>query len=427
MKIQNSYEGLRCNGQFIYCSFPFSLDTYQGCTHNCQYCFSYFNYLINASTKGKNFFEETKSINYEAIKKCFDNTEPLEKDSNLIKIYKGLIKERMPIHWGGIADPFSSFESLNEEKVSLKFLKLFNKYQYPVIMSTKSKWLVDNEEYLKEITENKNLILQVSLISINPELNKIENNTSIEKRLELIKKISPTNRVVVRCQPFIPGLSDKNIEEYMSTIAQCGAKAVTIEFLKLTNFKTTAVKKAINELSNNLGYDLIKFYKFKGAMTSTDTELKTSYKLPILLRFKELAHMYGLEFYSADNALRDYGDSPICCGIPLNYPGFEKYFSCNTSVALFKSKEKPELRYEDLFSDEKLHDKIFLSNMLSTFQNLGSSEGHLRYNKKTMLDKLAYVWDNPKNYNNPASFFHNLVISGKDKNGHLIYKYKKND
>jgi len=426
-KSKKTYMGLRCNGQYFYCSFPFSLDTYQGCTHKCKYCFSYFNYLLNCSTKGKKFFDdEAKTINYNVLERAF-NEEPNEKDGEIMKIYKGLIKLRMPLHWGGISDPFSNFEKCNEEKVSLKTLRLLAKHQYPVIMSTKGDWLWNNPEYLEAMKANKNMVIQISLISVDPAIEKIEPGTKINGRLQLIKAMSNTHRVVVRCQPFIPKFCEKNTDSYLETIKEMGASAVTIEFMKLSNFKTPEVLKGINEISKAVGFDVLKFYKWKAVMTGTDSELRDSYKLPILKKFKAKAHKLGLEFYAADNSLRDYGDSPICCGLPLGYPGFDNYLSTNSSRALFLAMENGQVTFDEMYGNMKEHEKIFMNQKISPWLNLGSTEGHLKYDHKTFMEKAAYIWDNPKNPNNPAQFFKNLVVSGKDENNHLIYKYKRED
>lgn len=427
MKYQKSYTSPRLNGQFPFCSFPFALDTYSGCTHLCKYCFSYTNYLLNCSTKNneKDFFSMAKTINFSNFEKAFE--EEKETDSKQLKIYKKLIKQRIPLHWGGISDPFSDYEVLNDEKVSLKVLKLLNKHQYPVIASTKSKWLHEAPEYLKEITENKNFIFQVSLISFNDRMKLIEPGTTVESRLELLRKISPTNRTVVRCQPFIPKLdTDEEIENFVKTISECGVKAITMEFLKMSSFQTKEVKKAMKEMSEAIGYDVVQYYKFKGQKAGTDIELKPNYKLPILMKFKELCHKYGMEFYSAENSMREYGDGYSCCGVPNEHPGFEKRLKAQSSRAVFKARDDGRVYYDDIFGNLEAQDEAFLSQEIGPWMNLGSTEGHLRSEGKTFLQKATQIWDNPKSQNNPANFFENLRQVGLDENGHAVYEYNHN-
>lgn len=428
MKYQKSYNSPRLNGQYPFCSFPLALDTYSGCTHLCKYCFSYTNYLINCSTKGndKDFFAMAKTINIRNLERAFEEENP--KDSKQIKIYRKLIKQRVPMHWGGVSDPFSEYELFSDEKVSLKCLKLFNKHQYPIIMSTKSKWLHKHPEYLKEMQENKNFIFQVSLISFNEKMKQIEPGTTVEDRLKLIEIMAKTNRVVVRCQPFVPNLdTDEEIEHFLKTLSELGVSAVTIEFLKLSAFQTKEVKQVMNELSEALGYDVLKFYRFKGQKAGTDFELRFSYKLPILIKFRDLCHKYGMEFYSAENSMREYGDGYSCCGVPKEYPGFENRMKAQSSNAIFKARENGRVYYKDIFGNMAESDKAFLEEEIGPWLNLGSTEGHLRSEGKTFLDKASQIWDNPSSPNNPAQFFKNLEIDGLDEDGHIIYKYIKSE
>ena len=424
MKYKTSYASPRLNGQYPYCAFPFSLDTYSGCSHLCKYCFSYYNYLVNSATQGgkRDFFSDITIINFNQLNDAF--AEEKEKESKTIKTYRPLIENRMPIHWGGISDPFSDYERVSDEKVSLKCLKLFNQHQYPVIISTKSKWLKEAPEYLKEISENKNLIFQVSLISFNEKMQLLEPGTTVSDRLALLKEVSKTNYTVVRVQPYIPNLDTPEAEEEMiKTLSEHGAKAITMEFLKLSSFQNQNGKKMIDEMSSILGYDLIKYYKFKGQKTSTDYEIKSRYKLPVIRRYKELAHKYGMKFYCADNIFRDEGDGSICCGVPDGHPGFESYFSTQISEGVFKAKRTGELHFKDLFDKQRPHEKSFLGAYVSDWLNSGEAENRVLLKGKTFMDKLAFIWDNPKNPNNPSNFFENLTVGGIDEEGHLWFKY----
>lgn len=428
MKYKKTYNSPRLNGQFPFCSFPFALDTYSGCTHLCKYCFSYTNYLINCATKNneKDFFAMAKTINIKNLERAFEEEKP--KDSKQIKIYRKLISQRMPIHWGGVSDPFSEYELFSDEKVSLECLKLFNKHQYPIISSTKSKWLASHPEYLKEIQENKNFVFQVSLISLNEKMKLIEPGTTIEDRLELLRIISKTNRTVVRCQPFIPNLdTDEEIEKFVKTVSECGVKAITMEFLKISAFQTKEVVQAMNEFSEALGYDVIKYYKFKGIKAGTDFELRFDIKLPILLKFRDLCHKYGMEFYSAENSMRDYGDGPSCCGIPSDFPEFGNRMTSNSSYALFKARENGKVYFKDIYQNIKGASKDFLEQEIGPWLNLGSTEGHLRSDGKIFLEKAAQIWDNPQSPNNPANFYKNLEIDGLDEEGHIVYRYKQSE
>jgi len=364
-------------------------------------------------------------MNIENLTKSFEK--PLAGENIAIKTYRKLMSQRMAIHWGGITDPFSNIERLNQQKTSLQILKLFRQHQYPVIISTKSFWIKDEQEYIENITQNRNLIMQISLISLNNKLEKLESGTSIQARLDSIKLFSKTNRVIVRCQPYIPELDGKEGKElFVKTIAENGAKAMTLEFLKLSSFQNEKGKKVFDEISTILGYDIIKYYKFKGRVSGTDYEIKNRYKFPVIMEFKELCKKYGLEFYCADNAFRSFGDSCICCGIPADYE--INSYKAQTSYALFIAKKKGFVKFSDIVNDDNSeYEKEFLGTEIGSWLNLGSSEKHIQFGKKTFREKLMFIWDNPRNPNNPARFFVDLFADGMDEEGHIIYKYKKYD
>lgn len=78
-------------------------------------------------------------------------------------------KLKIPIHWGGLTDPFSRFEK--DTGVSLEAMKLFRKYKYPFIVSTKNPRLA-SDEYLK-VLKGCTAIVQVSLISLDKNRNAV--------------------------------------------------------------------------------------------------------------------------------------------------------------------------------------------------------------------------------------------------------------
>jgi hypothetical protein len=121
--------------------------------------------------------------------------------------------------------------------------------------------------------------------------------------------------------------------------------------------------------------------------------------------------------------MRDYGDGPACCGVPVNQPGFENRMNSQTAIALFKARENGKVYYKDVFGEISEANKIFLEEEIDPWLNLGSTEGHLRSEGKTFMQKLAQIWDNPSSPNNPAQFYKNLEIDSLDDDGHIIFKY----
>lgn len=135
----NYYNSPRVSSQFIFCPFPFVLDSYAGCPQHCKYCFAYWNSLINQA-KGRNVFEEdNKTIDINHLERILSKKPRNAYEKELVEF----IKRKIPIHWGGIAEPFSMFEK--EHGTGLKILKLLKKYQYPFIVSTKNSRIIEGE------------------------------------------------------------------------------------------------------------------------------------------------------------------------------------------------------------------------------------------------------------------------------------------
>ena len=342
------YDSPRATSQHIFCPFPFSMDTYDGCTHNCNYCFSYFNYLINKATKEKNFATSQRFVDIRHIERIFSNQPQNKKEKELCEF----VKRKIPVHWGGITDPFSDIEA--KHGVSLKILKILQKYQYPFIVSTKNKRLVEGE-YYEVLKRCKNAIVQVSLISTDKRLETIETNPeiTIANRLELIEKASKAvSKVIVRLQPFIPKFCDATCEELIKEVKKRGAKAITAEYLKFSiySLKHPILKTVIERMGERLGYDMIKYYEQNGRGQNGDREIYPKFKRPSLERLKRLCHENGLEFYCADNEIRDLGDSYICCGLKEEEAPNKSEFQINKM--LFLAKKKGFCTFDDYIANQ---------------------------------------------------------------------------
>lgn len=414
-------QALRKNSQFYFCPLSFVFDTYNSCDHQCKYCFSHQYHTSNRGGR-RDFFNE-KTLDYANIDRIKDMLADKESRNKLSNSLIPLLTNRIPIHWGSMSNPLCNYEK--NRGITLEFLKLFNKVEYPYILSTKSDWVAHDEKYVKELSKNKDNVIQVSLISLDKSLEKIEPGTTIQGRLDLIERLSKTNRVIVRLQPFIPRYSDKEVEKLIKKVSELGATGLTIEFLKIGTFALKQNKKMWTELSNIIGFNIINYYKKHGETTATDMELKPHYKYKILSQVKNLCEHYNIEFYCADNMFRDMGNSPCCCGLPKNHKYYNDLLLTNFSTALYIAKEKGKVTFSDLFSDENIHNssKIFLEGKIGGWMNLGNVVSSIARRNITFRDQLKSVWDKPKNVNSPSSLFLNLRAAGLDNEGHVYYEF----
>lgn len=255
-----------------YCPYPVTFDTYKGCSHGCKYCF------INFRAGGC---------------KVGDNCVKLgESPKSLEKWCKGERSRRnswcdwnIPLCFGRNSDPFQPIE--REKKLSLEALKVFAKYGYPFILTTKGIFEAFNNEYLA-VLKDCNVCWQQSMVC--SRMDKLEPNApSFEQKLEAIAKLaSIVPRMIVRCQPLFLEMW----EEFRANIPlfkKAGAYGVLVE---------TATMLKPRGMCNVFEHNCYAY-----PMES---------KIPVYERLREDAHANDLVFLSGD--VRDISDSLECCG-----------------------------------------------------------------------------------------------------------------
>lgn len=257
----------KCGSQITICDVPIRFDTYKGCSHNCKYCFTYRKYNINNIEIDEG---------YESLKNFIDGKRNLQTN---------WCDWDIPIHWGGMSDPFQPVEKI--KKNSLKCLELFASTKYPFIVSTKN--TLPSEEPYYSLFKECNCVFQCSAVC--PTLSKIELGAPhFEERLKMLEKMSKIcKRVVVRCQPYMIQYHNE-IKEQIKRFAEAGVYGIIYEAIKMQTKVNGMVK---------VGADFC--YP----------------KKQLELKFKELkaeCHKYGLKFFAGENRLRPMGDSLCCCG-----------------------------------------------------------------------------------------------------------------
>lgn len=258
-----------CGSQVTICELPIRFDTYQGCTHGCSYCFA-----------------RRKNGDISTVK-------PFESEDALRRFISGKRNQEtswcdwnIPIHWGGMSDPFQPAERL--QKRSLKCLKIFADTGYPFVFSTKGAIVVE-DEYLELLTKC-NAVAQISMVS--PKYDRLEPGApSFEERLSMLPKLAQvTKRLIVRISPYALGLSNE-VSSFMSVYKSAGVYGVEIEGMKRQNKREGLVK---------IGGD----WCYPKENLERDFEV-----------IKSSAKSEGLAFFVGENRLRVMGDDTCCCGV----------------------------------------------------------------------------------------------------------------
>lgn len=283
--------GCRCGSQVILCNLPVRFDTYKGCSHGCKYCFVQKKTALTEIEK-----DETPN----SLRKFIEGERGIE---------TGWCDWNIPIHWGGMSDPFQPIEK--KIRASYECLQIFAETQYPFVVSTKGRLAVE-PEYL-DLLEKCNCVVQISAVC--SSYNVLEGGCpTYDERLEMISMlVKRVKRVIVRIQPYMPEVFSE-VFYNITRIAATGAYGVVLEGMK--------------------------FYKGKQGMVKIGGD--NCYPIEVLRRdfeaIKIEAHRNGLRFFCGENRLRAMGDDMTCCGTE----GLEGFKPNEYNLCMIMNGKKPE-------------------------------------------------------------------------------------
>lgn len=258
----------RCGSQAILCGLPVRFDTYTGCSHMCRYCFAQKKIDLESIKVG----ETAKSLKAFIEGKRIQETNWCDWD--------------IPIHWGGLSDPFQPLEQKYRE--SLRCLEVFAATGYPFVVSTKGRLIVA-DEYLSLIKQ-ANCVVQISMVS--PKYDILEQGAPpYMERLDIVRAIADAGkRVNIRVQPYMTEVFN-DVMNSMEAYKEAGAYGVILEGMKFFKKQPGLVKVG-------------------GDFCYPKETLEQQF-----MQIKDRAHQCGLKFYAGENRLRGMGDDLTCCGI----------------------------------------------------------------------------------------------------------------
>lgn len=379
---QEYKENIAIKSIFYFCSLPLRLDSYKGCTFKCLYCFSQ---CLN-NRKG-NFFLKS-SINGNPTKLERNLVHSLF-ESTKVGAVQSCLQRRVPIHLGSVSDPFQHAET--KDRVTLSYLKILSKFQYPTVISTKGT-LVSNPIY-RNILNEFPAIVQNSFSTLSVDLaQRIEPYapSPIERlrSLEILAKAGIWTSV--RLQPFLyPLIKPDDID--FKTFANAGVKHVVIEHLRIP---TNTPKGNRERLFQALGMDILEEYRKIGIKKARiNYELDSEVKLRNIIKLRDLVKTNGMSFGSADNDFHHISDTPCCCGLPDDIK-FQNYYKGHIGYSLFESMSKGN---------------ICFNNIDKEWQPMGSVSEYMnsdcrKMGMKTVTEFLKSKISDPSSSNSPSSF-----------------------
>jgi len=318
---------------------------------------------------------------------------------------------RVPLHFGGVSDPFAN---RSVAKQSMKLLSVLARYDYPVIISTKGADEIIQKDTISILKTIKNLIIQVSISAPSDRLSTIiEPYAPItSKRIKSIKLLNEEGiYTIVRLQPlFVPWIKDV-VGSLVAQISESGCKHIIVEFLKISLENQSSLTA---RLFAPIGWDGYGFYrKHRAIRVGHEWVLPPHYKWELLQPIIETIHRYNMSYGSGDYGLNHLGDTDCCCGID-KIKGFSNWFSGNFSNVI-----RHNVNGYISFNEIRMH-----------WVPDGSIKRYINSNSRldtnnSMLSYLKQKWNSPTTINSPDSFLGVVWGGDYDNDGNCIYWKKR--
>lgn len=303
------HECMQLTSQFKFCPMAFRMDMYRGCDFGCRYCFANMNAFHEIGT-GLSTWREA-DIN--RVRKTFELALATNKSS--MSVIVELLRHRVPIHCGGMSDPFQS----REFKLGLtkELIKISKEYNYPIVFSTKVASLPN--EYYKLLDPNIHAF-QVSIMGWTPEyIRKWECATSTaQERCDFVRLLRQDFGLwcSVRIQPIINKweavalmLALRDIPSYYS-----------LEHLHVIADSWAGQEALLQHCKGS------KSFVQNGGLT----EFRTDVKQANIKFLTGIANHFGVKVGAADNDLHYMSQSRCCCGTDTIGGAFDNYLKFNS-------------------------------------------------------------------------------------------------
>lgn len=426
-----SYTSPRWSGEILDCAMPLTFDTYNKCSFDCKYCFSYFQKSHSMSDNKKlargdyQSREGLGAVDVDTIARLMDLDETLPESFHQFFPY---IRERKVIQWGGLSDQFDKYEKM--EGRTLELLKIFKAHKYPLSFSTKSVWFTKDDRYMDIISGTENWHFKFSIICINEERARaMEMGVRPPmERLEAMKRIGDicTGGTTLRLRPFIIGLTDRD-DDHLRLIElakEHGAQSMSSEFFCLERRADDRLLDRYKDMSKIVGFDILEFYKkhsHGSGYSRLNYEIKTKYVHEMLDKAKEV----GLRFFISDAHHKEKCETGGCCGLP-NDPKKYNQAKGQFTEALVLAKKKGFVTWDDMEPHLQMYKefkwaKAFGYNTMGAVARAGRKD-------QTMYDYIREIWNTPNSAKSPYKYFSGVLYPDRlDENKNIVYIYKPRD
>ena len=354
--------------------------------------------------------------------------------------YEHFYSKRFILHWGGLADPFCSFEAANG--TGLKLIDGLGEMAYPTLFSFKGPTIFD-KRYVKrfeKFASQRNFAFQVSIVTGDDELARLVEIgvPSVTRRLEAIRMLSAMGYwTVLRLRPYIIGVSDQNLDGLLERALEAGIKGISAEFMAIDSRSNVGMKTRYAWLAKLVGVrDLHKYYQnLSPSERGGYMRLNRLVKEPHIRKIYDFCQKHKLVCGISDPDFKELNTSGSCCALPNRYKANPEmtnwtksqltYHIKEARLAFHRTGERRVLKFGEVYGNESYLDDHRLAG------------DNVRVIRLCCADRMALTqrmilqetWNNLARPANPRNYFAGkLMPTGLlDKQGNLMFEYNPSE
>ncbi len=211
--------------------FDYTLNPYVGCSHSCVYCYARFMCRYRKTWEKWGKFVDVKINIPEALVKQVKNLKP------------GLVM---------ISSVTDAYQIIEEKyRITRSCLEVLVNNKFRIGLLTKSPLITRDIDILKKFRSFDDQFcpgLTITCLDEQDAKNFEVGAPSVASRLRALEEINKAGiSTMVFIGPFIPGISDKDLEGFIRRLKETGVKTILLDRLNLKCGNWWEIKKVFNE------------------------------------------------------------------------------------------------------------------------------------------------------------------------------------
>ena len=246
--------------------FDYALNPYVGCQHACAYCYARFMGKYRPCQESWGHFVDAKT--------------------NIVEVLEKQIKKIKPgtVTISSVTDPYQTVEK--NYKLTRGCLEILAEHKFEIAVLTKSSLITRDIDILKKFPYTQNYTkpgLTINYLDDKHRKNFEPYASPIPERLASLQKLSEAGLdTLVFLGPFMPGVSDQNLEKLFTNLKKVGVDYMLVDKLNIKSGNFPEIKRVLDKHYPELAHNF------------TAEFLKSDYYDKLKVHIQNLAKHYGI-------------------------------------------------------------------------------------------------------------------------------------